>query len=116
MSAARRTAPCRSSSASAARSVAAGPLAGGATAVSRRPSTPTVVWTAAVTRLSGWREGTRGAGARDAIIGRPDASLQIGSTLVTCPYEVFGNHKVGRGNWAAAGITAAVEGYLPEVW
>ena len=48
-------------------------------------------------RVSGRREGTRSAGTRDAIIDDRDALLQVGSTLMTCLYGVFGNHRLGRG-------------------
>ena len=83
----------RSTSASAVPpSVAAGPPAGGAAEESRRPSTPEDAWTAAGTRVSGRREGTRSAGTRVAIIDDRDALLQVGSTLMTCLYGVFGNY------------------------
>jgi len=50
----------------------------------------------AAMRVSGRREGTRSAGTRDAIIDDRDALLQVGSTLMTCLYGVFGNHNSGR--------------------
>jgi hypothetical protein len=58
---------------------------------SQRPSTSADAWTAAATRVSERREGTRSAGTRDAIIDERMPCRKSGARD-DLPYGIFGNH------------------------